>query len=89
MRRHETRHFRGVLARDRRRPFKVGKELIGSSQKELLKVASRLVVITPDKPMHQGMGFSCETRGNWSSREKELKVLHLGYMANTPVPPVK
>ena len=35
-----------------------------------------------------GVGFSYETGGNWSSREKESKVLHLDYMAYTPVPPV-
>ena len=36
--------------------------------------------------MLQEMGFTCETGGNWSSREEESKVLHLDYMAYTPVP---
>ena len=56
-------------------------------------MASHLVVITPDKPVLQGggleaIGFSCETGGNWSSREKESKVLHLDNMAYILVPPV-
>ena len=54
MRRHETRHFRGVLARDIRGSLKVGKEPIGSSKKDLLKVASGRMVITPDKSVLQG-----------------------------------
>ena len=52
-------------------------------------MASRLVVVTPDKSVLEGMGFSCETGGNWSSKEKESKVLHLDNMAYIPVPPVK
>ena len=88
MRRHKTIHFRGFLARDIREPLKVGKEPIGCPQTDLLKVASRLVVVTPDNPVLQWMGFSCETGGNWSSREKESKVLHLDNMAYTPVSPV-
>ena len=42
-------------------------------------MARRLAVVTPEKSMLQNMGFSCETEGNWSSREKESKVLHLDY----------
>ena len=53
---------------------------------DLLKVASRLVVITPYKPMLQNMGFRCETGGKWSSREKESKLLHLDNTAYIPVP---
>ena len=52
-------------------------------------MASRLAVVIPDKPVLQGMGFSCETGGIRSSREKESKVLHLNNMAYTPVPKVK
>ena len=36
-------------------------------------MANPLVVVTPDKPVLQGMGFSCETGGNWSSREKSRR----------------
>ena len=49
-------------------------------------MVSRFVVVTPDKSVLQEMGFSCETRGNWSSREKESKVVHLDYKACTLVP---
>ena len=83
----KTRYFRRFLARDIREPLKVKKEPIESPKKDLLKVASRLVV-TPDKPVFQGMGLSCNTGGNWSSREKKSKVLHLDNMACFPVPPV-
>ena len=52
-------------------------------------MASSSCVVPPDKSVLPGMGFRCDTGGNWSSREKELKILHLDYIANTPVPPVK
>ena len=78
----------GFLAKDIRGPLKVGIEPIESLWKDLLKVASCLVIVTPDKSVLQGMGFSSKTGGNWSSREKEAKVLHLDYMAYTPVPPI-
>ena len=49
-------------------------------------MASCLVVVTPDKAVLLGMGLNSETGGSWSSREKKSKVLHLGYVAYTPVP---
>ena len=63
----------GGLAKDIKGPLKVGKEPIGSPKKYLLKVASRFVVVTPDKYMLQGMGFRCETGGNWSCRKKKSR----------------
>ena len=60
MGRHETRYFRGVLARDVRQAFESMERANWESIKEL-KVASRLVVVTTDKPGLQGMGFSTET----------------------------
>ena len=51
-------------------------------------MAKSSCVVPPDKSVLQGMGFKCETIGNWSSREKESKVLHLDDMACTSVPPV-
>ena len=47
VRRQETRHFRGLLAKDVWGLLKVGKEPIAGSQKDLLKEASCLVVVTP------------------------------------------
>ena len=61
VRRHKTRHFKGVLTRDVRGPLDVMKELIGRSLKALLKVASCFVVVTSDISVFHRMGFSCET----------------------------
>ena len=51
-------------------------------------MAKSSCVVPPNKSMLQEMGFRRETGGNWSSREKESKVMHLDYMAYTPVSPV-
>ena len=46
------------------------------------------MIVTPDKCVLQGVGFSCETGGNWSIRKKESKVMHLDCMVYTLVLPV-
>ena len=52
---------------------------------DLLKVAKSSYGCFPRHVRAPGMGFSCETGGNWYSKKKS-KVLHLDYMAYTQVP---
>ena len=65
------------MARDVRGPLKVGKEQI----KDLLKVASRPVVVIQDKSVLQEMSFSSETDGNCQllvQQRKRVEVLAFG-----------
>ena len=48
------------------------------SIKGLLSHSTSLVFVSPDKPVLQGMGFSCETEGNWSSWAKKWESIAFG-----------